>query len=75
MSTLCVWCTSYLQGQQLPSTLNKTPYFLTHISFLSVSSHYVAGQQVVHCTCKEYMNILTILGYFPILQYNHLHQL
>ena len=32
VTSLLVWCTSNLLEKQLPSALNKTPYFHTHIS-------------------------------------------
>ena len=41
MTTLLVWCTSHIQGKQLPRTINKS-YFNLHIS-ISELSHMLLG--------------------------------
>ena len=50
----------FFSWKQLPSTLNKIPYFHVNISVSKFVLHYVVGVQVVQpCTCKEYENTYT----------------
>ena len=56
MTSLFMWYSSHLQGNQLPSILNKPTYFPMHISISEFVMHYVVGYQVVQCcTCQEYI--------------------
>ena len=72
------WCASHLQGQYLPSSLNKIPLFHMHISvseFVILLYCRASGYSTLH-PCKEYKNI-QFLATSPIiiqsLQYN-IHQ-
>ena len=76
MTSLLMLCSSHLQGEQLPSNHNKTTYFHMHISISKFVIPLCCRYQVLlSCTCEEYVKKNTILGYFSILQSNHLHQL
>ena len=71
---MTMWSTLYLQGKQLPSTLNMTPYFHIYIPFQNLSFHYVVGHQVVNILSaamlgmghwEEHCN-LTMLGFLVL---------
>ena len=74
MTSILMWFSSHFQGKHFPTTLNKTTYFLMHIS---ISEFFIplccrqSGCPILHLLGIQY----TIHGYLPILQSNYQHKL
>ena len=66
MTSLLMWCSSHLQGKQLPITRNKTTYFHMHISISEFVMPLCCRYQVVlSCSYKQYSKNIQLIATPP----------